>query len=241
MPDTPQRRPMDGPPAASRPTAPTGSASETAHGGFDKERIKERAGHWADEAKHRGRSLLDQQKDGAAEQLAKLASVLHQTAEQCNQRDEERTIGRVLEQAASGLERAADAIRSKDLDSLMDQATDLMRRQPALFIGGSVLAGFVLSRFLKSSSSHARPSARWSGARRGYREGYDSAGAGIYGEAYEESMEADDARRGRADDELGGSAQSSFVTSAHVDPTEVGGGPRVGTPPPRTPTGRRDL
>lgn len=36
----------------------------------------------------------------------------------------------------------------------MDQTSRMVRRQPALFIGGAVAAGFLLSRFLKSSEHH---------------------------------------------------------------------------------------
>lgn len=250
MPDTPQRRPTDVAPSASTPADPTISAAEAQRAqsstagvtgsSMDKERMKRQASHWADQAKQRGRSMLDQQKGGAADQIAKLADVLHQTADQCSKNEDQRSIGRILDQAASGLERAADAIRSKDIDSLMNQATDLMRRQPALFIGGSVLAGFALSRFLKSSSQHGYSDTGSYGRGDRHRGDYDTSATGIYGEAYEETQGAEDMRRTRSDQELGGSGQSSFVTSAHVNPGEVSGSGRPGGVPPVMPTGRRD-
>jgi hypothetical protein len=53
---------------------------------------------------------------------------------------------------ARRLETAASAIRERSVDDLINSASDLARKQPAVFFAGAVLTGFALSRFLKSSS-----------------------------------------------------------------------------------------
>ena len=60
--------------------------------------------------------------------------------------------------AAEGLEQASSAIQNRSVGELVDFVEDFARRNPAAFFGTSVLAGFVLSRFLKSTGE--RRSAR---------------------------------------------------------------------------------
>ena len=67
---------------------------------------------------------------------------------------------RGINSAADYVEDAAQKIRNGSFRDLIDGATDFAKRQPAAFLGLSVLAGFAAIRFLKaseeSSSSHAR-------------------------------------------------------------------------------------
>jgi hypothetical protein len=53
--------------------------------------------------------------------------------------------------AADRLERAADELRNRNIEDLFDSFTRFARQQPAAAFAGAVLAGFVLSRFLKSA------------------------------------------------------------------------------------------
>jgi hypothetical protein len=54
--------------------------------------------------------------------------------------------------AAQYVDSAAEKIRDGSLQDLVDGATDFAKRQPAAFLGLSVLAGFAAVRFLKASS-----------------------------------------------------------------------------------------
>ena len=78
------------------------------------------------------------------------------------------TLNAQRSQVMNGLERvtrkqreAADKIRNGSFRDLVDGATDFAKRQPAAFLGLSVLAGFAVVRFLKASggSSTQGPSA----------------------------------------------------------------------------------
>lgn len=118
------------------------------------ETLEQEAGSWADEARYQGRLLLNEQKEQMAEQISGVAQALRQSVEHYQQQNEQQAAGRVLEQTATGLDQLSDLLRSGDVDLLLRRTGNLMRQQPALFMGGAVAAGFVLSRFLKSSTEH---------------------------------------------------------------------------------------
>ena len=74
-------------------------------------------------------------------------------------------LGRELPQAAGyihsvadRLESASSALRERSVEDLASSFNNFARRQPAAAFAGSVLAGFALSRFLKSSAP--RPQSR---------------------------------------------------------------------------------
>ena len=58
---------------------------------------------------------------------------------------------RGINSAADYVEDAAEKIRNGSFRDLVDGATDFAKRQPAAFLGLSVLAGFAAVRFLKAS------------------------------------------------------------------------------------------
>jgi hypothetical protein len=58
---------------------------------------------------------------------------------------------RGINSAADYVDEAADKIRNGSFRDIVDGATDFAKRQPAAFLGLSVLAGFAVVRFLKAS------------------------------------------------------------------------------------------
>jgi hypothetical protein len=68
-------------------------------------------------------------------------------------------IAQHMHDAARELERFAQDLEERSIGDLMQNVTDFAKRQPTMFIAGSVLAGFMLTRFLKSSSSDENESA----------------------------------------------------------------------------------
>ena len=67
---------------------------------------------------------------------------------------------RGINSAAEYVQDAAEKIRNGSFRDLVDGATDFAKRQPAAFLGISVLAGFAVVRFLKASESGASSSSR---------------------------------------------------------------------------------
>src|SRR5690348_5548437 len=111
-----------------------------------KSAARDTAGRVVDET----RDFAEQQKAAGADNVARLGQAVHGAAEQ---------LGRELPQAAGFIHSAADtlqgaasAMRERSIEDLVGGFRDFARRQPAAAFAGSVLAGFALARFLKSSS-----------------------------------------------------------------------------------------
>jgi len=121
--------------------------------------------------------LVDQQKQQAAERLGGLAGALHEAARQLEQKDAD-GFGRYAHRAADQVDRASRYLREKDLKSFVRDAEGFARRHPDLFLGGTLIAGVLLARFLKSSADHSEESwegaeARAYGSRERFARGYE--------------------------------------------------------------------
>lgn len=138
------------------------------------------------QAKDRAKSALADQKGVVAEQIGSVADALRMTAHNLSDQNKAST-ARYADWAADGLERLSMSFRDRDIDSLVSQATDFARRRPAAFLGGAVVAGLLLSRFLKSSfESGEMESGRAAGSSE-LEEGY---GEGVGDEVIDRPMTA---------------------------------------------------
>ncbi len=63
--------------------------------------------------------------------------------------------GDYARQAAEAVAGAADTLDSKDVDQLMAEAKDFVRKSPAVAIGAAAVVGFVLMRLAKGSDDKA--------------------------------------------------------------------------------------
>jgi len=115
------------------------------------EEVKGRASHLLDEAKDRARAAIDERKEGLAQDVGDFAHALRASASDLDEHDKA-YVARYVEQAASSVEQIADTLHRQDLGDLVRHTESFARRQPGLFIGGAVAAGFALARFLKSSA-----------------------------------------------------------------------------------------
>jgi hypothetical protein len=118
-----------------------------------KQYTKDMAGH----AKEQGQSMLEQQKDSAVGKVDSAAHAFRNTAEQL-QGEGQSQASRYVSMFAEQLESLSGQLRQKNMDTLIRDAEDLGRRSPGVFLAGSVVAGFVLARFLKSSAEHRHQS-----------------------------------------------------------------------------------
>jgi hypothetical protein len=62
------------------------------------------------------------------------------------------TVARMVHETARQVDGLSDSLSQRSVNELVRTAAELARTQPALFIGGSVVAGFAVARFLRSSS-----------------------------------------------------------------------------------------
>jgi len=58
---------------------------------------------------------------------------------------------RMVQEAASGLERLSTSLGKKQLQDVVDDVRDFGRKNPSAFIAGSVLVGLALGRFVRST------------------------------------------------------------------------------------------
>jgi hypothetical protein len=107
-----------------------------------------------DAAQDAARTVADQHKTAAAEQVEAVAQGLDTVAE---------GVERVLPQAApyvretvSTVRGASDTLRASSLDDLIARVADFGRRQPAAFLAATAVGGFVVARLLKSSADRRR-------------------------------------------------------------------------------------
>jgi hypothetical protein len=71
-------------------------------------------------------------------------------------REESGGLAAIADEVAERVQSASRKLREENLDSLVQSATDMARRQPGIFFGVSVATGFALARFLKASASRHR-------------------------------------------------------------------------------------
>jgi hypothetical protein len=122
------------------------------------------------ETKESVRSALGEKQAATAADIGDFARALRSAARQI---EHNAAATRIAEQTADGLERLSGTLRGKDLNTLVREIESFARAQPAVFLGTAVAAGFLVTRFLKSSGT---PENRFE------RRGDSVAPSGPYGE-----------------------------------------------------------
>ncbi|PWK61460.1 hypothetical protein [Roseicyclus mahoneyensis] len=111
--------------------------------------IKAAVSRTYDQTLTEARTRADDAKADVATEVMDVATALRHAVEELRDGSaQERTLGQI----AGGIADAADAIRDKDLGEMVEMASNLGRRNPALFLGGAALLGFVASRYAKASA-----------------------------------------------------------------------------------------
>jgi len=96
------------------------------------------------------RDVAEQQKSAGADRLGELSHAVHGAASGMEQ--ELPQAAQFIHAAADRLETASAKLRDRSVDDLVEGFGRFARQQPAAAFAGAVLAGFALSRFLKSST-----------------------------------------------------------------------------------------
>jgi hypothetical protein len=123
---------------------------------------KDQAKDMANQARDHVQQLVGQQKDQAAERLGSLAEALREAGRKLNEGEKAGDFGQYADRAAQQVERFSGYLRENDLRGFVRDTENFARRRPEVFLGGTLIAGLMLARFLKASS----PS-------QGSRSGYD--------------------------------------------------------------------
>jgi hypothetical protein len=117
----------------------SGAAAEVSEGASD---------HFRDKAR-------EQQRSGA-DIIDRLAGNIRQAAHAFE--NDAPFAARGINSSADYVEDAAEKIRNGTFRDLVDGASDFAKRQPAAFLGLSVLAGFAAVRFFRASEKHTASS-----------------------------------------------------------------------------------
>lgn len=133
--------------------APTSSGLEGA-----KEELKDLANQAreqtiraAGQTKSQVARLIDRQKSEVADRLRSVADVLREAGHKLEERETE-GYGRYAERAAAQVERVSDYLRRQDLKDFVHDVEGFARRHPDVFLGGALVAGVLVARFLKASA-----------------------------------------------------------------------------------------
>jgi hypothetical protein len=105
------------------------------------------AGEVAGNVKEEVFSAAEEGKDRAAERLADAAGAVHRSGEQLEGQQD--WLAQLVERGADELGNLASTVRSNDLRGLVGKLEDMARKQPVLFVGAALAAGFASARLGK--------------------------------------------------------------------------------------------
>lgn len=124
-----------------------------------RDKFKEASDAAAEVAKDTGDRVQDkaeEQQRSGADFIARLAGDIRQAAHAFD--NDAPFAARGINSGADYVEDAAEKIRNGTFRDLVDGASDFAKRQPAAFLGLSVLAGFAAVRFLRASGNNTTSS-----------------------------------------------------------------------------------
>lgn len=133
-----------------------GAATSPSMGTMDeaKEKARQAAADAQQKISGELRTRVDSTRTRAADALGSVAQALTGSVQQL--RDQNQSLpGEYVERAGGQIRRASEYLRTTSTDDLVRNAEDLARRQPAVFLGGAFVLGFLAARLVKSSQSQS--------------------------------------------------------------------------------------
>lgn len=122
------------------------SPEDTSPGGLNVKEIASQAGEklmdTAEQQKRAGADFMT----GVADAVRRAASEFEEPAPQA---------AHYIRAAADQMNAVSDALRRRDIGQMLSDVQSFARRQPSAFLGASFLAGFAVTRFLRSSAPAA--------------------------------------------------------------------------------------
>lgn len=114
--------------------------------------LTDKASELRDQASSKARDFAVQGKERTADALSSVARMVDDAATSVNEKVGEQ-YGAYVRTAAEAVSGLATTLRDKDLDELIDDAKEIVRKSPVIAIAAAAAAGFVVSRIIKSGSS----------------------------------------------------------------------------------------
>ena len=114
-----------------------------------KERIKDEAGSLKTQAAQQARDYATQGKDKATGAIKDVSAAMDDAAKSVDERLGE-NYGEYARKAAGAVAAFADKLDGKEVDDMLRDAENFVRRSPAIAIGIAAVAGFAIARLVKS-------------------------------------------------------------------------------------------
>lgn len=111
--------------------------------------IREEAAKYADQAKEHILGFAGTGKERATSALDEVAEMMRTAAGDVDAKLGEQ-YGQYARTAADGIAGFADSLRGKEVNELLDEATEFVKKSPAIAVGTAAALGFVLARVIKS-------------------------------------------------------------------------------------------
>ena len=115
------------------------------------EDARQKAAQAAEPLKQDARDFAEEKKRQGADRIGDLARAVHKAADEVGR--EVPKAGAYVHAGANRLDSASQMLRDQKLEEIVGSANRLAHDRPLAFIAGSVAAGFLLARFLKSSAN----------------------------------------------------------------------------------------
>ena len=116
------------------------------------EKVRESAAGLATEAVGAARNAANEGKDRASEALGTFSKVVDNAAEMVEEKIGP-TYGTYARKAATGVSDFANTLQGKDIDDLIADTRNFVRKSPVVAIGAAAAIGFVLMRLAKLGGS----------------------------------------------------------------------------------------
>lgn len=113
--------------------------------------IKETATDLTQQVREQATQQVSSQKERIVDTLETVALLVHQAGEQAQQQDKA-LLASYADKAATQIGQFSEALNKQDVTQIVESTTRFARREPMLFVGGALAAGFLGARFLRSSS-----------------------------------------------------------------------------------------
>lgn len=114
---------------------------------------RDAAGDMAASLQGQAEAAISSQKDAAADRVEEVAQAVRDSAGKLSGREE--WLAGLITEGADELSSLAKMLRGNDLRALLGHVEDFARRQPTLFTGIAMVAGFAAARVAKSSGGHS--------------------------------------------------------------------------------------
>ncbi len=116
--------------------------------------LKSEAARMTEDAGARAKVMARDGKDKAAGAIASLAKYIDESASSVDDRLGDQ-YGEYARTAAASIASLAATVEKQDVDELIDNTREFVRKSPAIAIGGAAVVGFIMARMLRGGSSDA--------------------------------------------------------------------------------------